>query len=483
MFSKRKFLLATAISSLTLAAASPAFAVSDKEFETLRAQMEMFAQKLQQLEGEQSALKKENAQLKKQNAALAKKNETLEDNVNIAIEKTQKISEAQIETLANIEPAAGDSKNGALIPGTDTRIKLGGYVKLDAIHDPDLVRSGNGEDFGLYSAIPLDGAVETRKGSNTRIHARQTRLNLTTTTPTEYGDLKVFVEGDFYAETGSQTTTNADRFGLRHAYGQLGGWLIGQNWSNYMDLPAYPESLDFQGVSGNTLLRQGQIRYTYSPDGTGNSYSISVENPSSDFLSGTSNTGIDADIDRAPDVVAKARFQSDYGEVSLKGVGRQIEAYNETSGNSDDTFGYAVAASGKLKTWGKDDFRFQIAYGDGIGRYIFDLAAASQAAGFDEPNNSIESIKAWGGYGAYRHWWTDSLRTNLIAGTTQVTDNPSFLDPATTNESVMSSHVNLIWSPVPKVDVGAEFIYAERETESGAEGELERYQFSAKYKF
>ncbi|NNK33905.1 MAG: porin, partial [Xanthomonadales bacterium] len=45
------------------------------------------------------------------------------------------------------------------------------------------------------------------------------------------------------------------------------------------------------------------------------------------------------------------------------------------------------------------------------------------------------------------------------------------------------AHVNLIYSPVPKMDFGFEFMYADREVESGADGDLTRLQFSAKYAF
>ena len=46
-----------------------------------------------------------------------------------------------------------------------------------------------------------------------------------------------------------------------------------------------------------------------------------------------------------------------------------------------------------------------------------------------------------------------------------------------------SIHVNLIWSPVPKMDFGIEYMHANREVESGADGDLDRIQFSAKYAY
>jgi hypothetical protein len=41
----------------------------------------------------------------------------------------------------------------------------------------------------------------------------------------------------------------------------------------------------------------------------------------------------------------------------------------------------------------------------------------------------------------------------------------------------------LIWSPIPSVDTGVEFIYAERELEDQQTGNTMRFQYSAKWKF
>ena len=46
-----------------------------------------------------------------------------------------------------------------------------------------------------------------------------------------------------------------------------------------------------------------------------------------------------------------------------------------------------------------------------------------------------------------------------------------------------SVHVNLIYSPQPKLDFGVKFMYADRKVESGADGDMTRLQFSGKYAF
>ena len=48
---------------------------------------------------------------------------------------------------------------------------------------------------------------------------------------------------------------------------------------------------------------------------------------------------------------------------------------------------------------------------------------------------------------------------------------------------VYSVHANLLYSPVPKMTVGAEIMFAEREIESGDQGDMTRFLVSAKYVF
>lgn len=86
-----------------------------------------------------------------------------------------------------------------------------------------------------------------------------------------------------------------------------------------------------------------------------------------------------------------------------------------------------------------------------------------------------------GHFVAYRHYWTERLRSSLVLSAAGE-DDPSGA-PGNTNKSTRSVHANLIFSPVAKSDVGLEYIYADRETEDGQRGHLNRLQASAKYAF
>ena len=57
---------------------------------------------------------------------------------------------------------------------------------------------------------------------------------------------------------------------------------IGQTWSNFMNLFAYPDTVDFFGPAGASFARQGQLRCDLPRAVPGCSLAFSVENPETD---------------------------------------------------------------------------------------------------------------------------------------------------------------------------------------------------------
>ena len=128
---------------------------------------------------------------------------------------------------------------------------------------------------------------------------------------------------------------------------------------------------------------------------------------------------------------------------------------------------------------GKDDFLCIASTCKGLGRYI-GLNTANGAV-LDEFGN-LEAIDSTGIFGSYRHFWNDKWRSNLTLGYLTVDNDTDLTGMGVTSEAT-SLHVNLIYSPVPKMDFGIEYMHANREVESGMDGDLDRIQFSAKYAY
>jgi len=384
-----------------------------------------------------------------------------------------------------------DEKGAFKLPG-GTTIKIGGYVKADAIHDlsnrPTVTGTTSADsDVTNFVTIPTSNDnVLGRRHNATRFDARQSRINITSSTPTAYGPVGVVIETDFFGTGGTALTTNSYGVRLRRAFGTFYGFLIGQEWTSFGDNAQSPELLDFNGPAGQTAMRQAQIRYTYDLK-DGNTVFAALENPESD-VDTTSTSATATTINHYPDLIAGWKHQAGWGHFGLRGLVRN-NAVKSSPGDAsvydDETWGYGLAASGRFKpfvdekaAYAKDSFMFLIQGGTGIGRYVAE--GVSLAAATDSSKN-LHALTTWGGNVGYQHFWADGLRSSVVYGHSQTTLK-SFM-PAGAHKRSDSVHANLIWSPVPSVDLGFEYCWGRAEDKNNAEGFMNRLQASAAYRF
>jgi hypothetical protein len=78
--------------------------------------------------------------------------------------------------------------------------------------------------------------------------------------------------------------------------------------------------------------------------------------------------------------------------------------------------------------------------------------------------------------------FSPKLRTNLFYSRADYDQNTDFTGLGIT-KGAQSAHLNLIYTPLPKLDLGAELIWGQRELENGDRGELNRLQTHVKYNF
>jgi len=78
--------------------------------------------------------------------------------------------------------------------------------------------------------------------------------------------------------------------------------------------------------------------------------------------------------------------------------------------------------------------------------------------------------------------WTPLVRSSLYYGM-QHYNNDLTLTGADVGRSSNSWTANLIYAPLPKLEVGGEFRHATRTLETGANGTLNRLQLMTKYAF
>lgn len=397
------------------------------------------------------------------------------------LEMKQETTEKKQAAVPDNVVTGGATKGSFKLPGSNTSVTLGGYVKLDAVFsNPSAGVDTKGDLFLDPTAIPVGPTAGNNERNQVKFGARESRLFVKTNTPTSVGDLNTHVEFDFYGADGNESVSNSHGFRLRHAYGTLGNFLAGQTWTNFMNPASLPDTLDFGGPVGQIFDRQAQVRWTQPFGGPGSAtsgqWSVGVENPEA-VVQIPGGASFRADTDRLPDVTGQILFNTSIGKISVHGLVRQVRVDAKTPAVVDEKLGGAVSVAGVIPTVGKDDFRFTASAGNAIGRYS-DGFFPDGVVGSD---GQIRLPKQWGWFAAYRHYWFDQLRSNLVLSTAGE-NNPAGA-PASTNKSTRSAHVNLIWSPVANSDLGLEYIYADRETEDGLKGHLNRLQASAKYAF
>lgn len=368
--------------------------------------------------------------------------------------------------------AASVQANGFNIGDTD--VTFGGYVKLDAMYTDSSdgqIATGIGRDFYIPSLTPVGGADE---GGTFDFHARQSRFFFKTNTKLDNGKtLGGHIELDFMATSGGdERITNSYSPRLRQAFITYDGWLFGQTWSTFMDLNALPDTLDFIGnTDAMPFVRQAQIRYT-----SGN-FQIAIENPETTVTPFGGGARITTDDNATPDLVFKYAQKTQWGTWSVSALVRQL-AY-ETATIDTTTSAFGLSATAKIMLANNNDIRMTATTGSGVGRYI-GLNTAN--GGVLDANNELEAIDSSAFAIAYRHNWNSQWRSNLVYSVLSV-DNDLGLTGAGVTKTTSSWTTNLIYQAAKKLMFGVEYKLANREAESGLDGDMHRLQFSAKYDF
>jgi hypothetical protein len=398
------------------------------------------------------------------------------------LERQQAAAARERASDATKAVTAGRPKGSFKLPGSDTSVTLGGYVKLDAVFSNPSAGVGNVGDLQLSpSSIAVGPDAGDHEHNQVKFGARETRLFAKTNTPTPLGDLDTHVEIDFYGADGNESVSNSHGLRLRHAYFSLGRFLAGQTWTNFMNPAALPETLDFGGPAGQIFDRQAQVRWTDTVAlpgiATPARWSVALENPET-VATVPGGASFRADDDHVPDVTGQVALDTTFGRFSVHGLVRQVSVDSgATPAANGRRIGGGISVAGIVPAIGKDDLRFTASAGNAIGRYANGFFPDAVVA----PRGDLALPTQWTVFAGYRHYWTDRLRSSLVLSMAH--ENNPAAAPANTNRSARSAHVNLIWSPVDHADVGVEYLYADRETEDGQKGHLDRLQASAKYAF
>ncbi len=301
------------------------------------------------------------------------------------------------------------------IPGTDTCIKLGGYLRVDTTF--------NGGIYGGPFWIGDNGQLN-RFHDNFNSRSRMA-LTVDTRTATEYGVVRTFGQGDFQFNNfgssnpglavGSQggglnssllSTAGGGYVAVEMVFIQFAGFTFGKSASAYATpWNGYPGNNNSFLMGGpDYVTGVNNIQYT-AQFGNGVSATIGLDDPT--VFSRTSVGNLSLGLPAAgtnipsnayggiksPDIVGNIRVDQAWGIFQISGALHDVTAsynvlsaggvsntFSEISGHPEDKWGGAVTAALQIKnlpTGAGDDFKIDATYAKGMTKAVISTSGGS----------------------------------------------------------------------------------------------------------
>ena len=342
------------------------------------------------------------------------------------------------------------------IPGTDTCLKLGGYLRIQAEYNAGA--GGTAAGSGAIEAAQARFARDVTNDVNYRVRAA---LSWDVRSETEYGALRTFIR------LGVQVSTPVDsEAGVRfwnRAFMQFAGFTVGKTQS-FFDLFTYDGAYSYHTVTvGGDTSATGVTVWAYTAEfANGFSGTLSLESPhghnravvidATNAASFGLNAAVVGDTAfalnaggngiRMPDVVANLRVDQAWGFAGVSGVIHEASgAYYLTpdlvnNGHPADKLGWAVAVGGKLNLAGGDMVGANACYSEGAlgfcagigsGLQIYNSSSSVGVGwlpdGIFDSGTEVQLTRVWSAVAAYEHVWNPKWRTAWFGGYVNVSYN------------------------------------------------------------
>lgn len=381
------------------------------------------------------------------------------------------------------------------IPGTDTCIKLGGYLRADTTF--------NG---GIHGQPAWNGDLgQQNRYRNYSASRSRMALTIDTRTATEYGVVRTFGQANMQFGTLAGTTSNPNSLATNlgnnlqlldtpgggyvateYLFIQFAGFTFGKSSSAYATpWNGFPGNISSFLLGGhNTDTGVNNIQYT-AQFGNGVSGTIGLDEPAvwnrtalfnlSTGLNAVGVTGNAYDGMHAPDIVGNIRVDQAWGLFQISAAAHEVGgSYNnltattaqptvlsEIGGHPDTKWGGSVMAALNIKnipTGKGDDFKVDMSWARGDTKNVIATAATSpsfamfggtgrpgayQSIGFGATTDGvwlpianggtgdIKLTEAWGIRGAFTHNWNGNWASSLFGSYSAVRYRGSAVDPGT----------------------------------------------------
>ena len=334
------------------------------------------------------------------------------------------------------------------IPGQDTCIKIGGYIRAQYGYNAGGGAAGAGIAPGTQVTV-TDGLMN--RSSQQFSQAHRADLTIDTRTGTQYGVLRTYMDVRFENRLG------ADFSQVTRAFLQWGGFTFGRGRS-YFDIFTHDQRLSYLNVrtTGDTYDTGINLAAYTVQIGPGFTFSVSAEDPNrqpvftgvADGTNAPFGAGAATTLDNHgisnPDIIANLRLDQSWGYLGVSAAahanrGLYYGTPNITTNNHPpDKWGWAAAVGGELiLPWGDTigaNFVYTVGasayatrsgswqlYGGssvGVGWLVDGLFDGTGAAG-----TNIELTRVWSINAAYQRRWSPNWATSVYGGYVDVDYN------------------------------------------------------------
>jgi len=370
------------------------------------------------------------------------------------------------------------------IPGTDTCLKVGGYVRYQAQFGEDRWNASN-VIAGGQTATPTVNQPNAARGSSFSQFARG-QIALDAMSATEFGTLGTTIRVDATNNGGASSTD------LYLGYIDFAGFRFGRAAS-------YFRTVGIPSFNGGAVFRSGEtpnnlVAYTF--DAGPFSAFASVETPRNNTASGTAialqggQTYTNSQNSGMPDFVGGFEFSQGDIRVKVSGALSEIRAANRVPAGVnpntpfvDTKYGYALQAGaviGLPMIGSGTNLQIQGTYSEGAINYVNAGQAGQRftletADAYVDVNGSLKRSKAWGIYGSLNHTWTPAISQTLYASYGQyeapasvrrtfAAGNPVFNlqnDPSQFSSWAIGNIIS--WTPVSGLQIALDANYTQTE--------------------
>jgi hypothetical protein len=339
------------------------------------------------------------------------------------------------------------------VPGTDTCIKMGGYLRVQAEYNAGAggIALGN----GTTEAPQGRQARDVTNDVNYRV---RTAISWDVRQQTEYGVLRTYIRFGAENTTPAQTgggTTFSPYWDL--AFLQFAGFTVGKTVS-FFDIFTYSGAYAYHDpkVTGDTTISNGLPVWAYTVQlGNGVSGSLSLEDPVSRGRALVVDTNVPGFFAvngavvgdtafaqptvgvtgmRMPDIVVNGRVDQAWGYVGVSAVAHDASGgyygnpNSVNNGHPADKVGWAGAVGGKLNLPGGDSVGANFCYSEGAAAFcsrqaVSQLYNASTSVGVGWISDGIftlgtevELTRVWSALAAYEHVWNPRWKTSWFGG-------------------------------------------------------------------